>query len=144
MDFFKVSPTIKCYRCQGHGHIDVNCSSPEGIAIVNGMPVANPKPESDEFIYRPNEVDSGVDEEITDDDIGFHCIRPTSSNYLLVVRCALSQPKEKNDWRWTTMFHTFTMIGGKSCKVIVDSRSSSIVYNNCKVWAESCFPFLSL
>jgi len=112
---------MKCYRCQGYGHVAANSSSPIKIAIINGMPIADPELELDEFIYRPDKVDSDIDEEITGDDIGLHCIRPTSSNYLSVIRCPLSQPKEEDDWRRTSMFHTFTRIRGKSYKVIMDS-----------------------
>jgi len=48
---------------------------------------------------------------------------PATPIHLSVVRCALSQPKENDDWRRTTIFHIITMIGSKSCKIIVDSES---------------------
>jgi len=122
-DFAKVSPMIKCYRCQVYGHVATNCSSPSKIALINGLHVVESELESDKFTFQHGEVDSDVDEEITGDDVGFNCIRLTPSIHLSVVRCALSQPKEKDDWRRTTMFHTFTRIGGRSYKVIVDSGS---------------------
>ena len=120
-DFSKVSPTMKCYMRQVYGHVTANCSSPVKIVIINGMPIAEPEPESDVFTYQPDKVESNNDEEITGDDVCLHCIRPTSLDYLSFVRCALSQQKEEDDCRQTTMFHTLTRIGGKSCKVIVDS-----------------------
>jgi len=79
--------------------------------------------ELDEFTFQPGEVDSDVDEEITGDDVGLNCIRPTPSIYISVVNCALSKPKEKDEWRRTTIFHMFTRIGGRSYKVIVYSGS---------------------
>ncbi|PKU60253.1 hypothetical protein MA16_Dca027978 [Dendrobium catenatum] len=42
---------------------------------------------------------------------------------LQVVRCAFSQPKPSDDWRRTSIFYTFTKIGDKNCKVIIDSGS---------------------
>ena len=39
-----------------------------------------------------------------------------------VAECVLSQPAENDDWR-TATFHTFTKIGDKSCKVIVNIES---------------------
>jgi len=32
----KISLTIKCYKCQGYGHIATNCSSPVRITIIDG------------------------------------------------------------------------------------------------------------
>ena len=57
------------------------------------------------------------------DDTSLNCIRPMPSIHLCVVRCALSQQKENDDWRWTTLFQIFTRIRGRSCKVIMNSES---------------------
>jgi len=40
---------------------------------------------------------------------------------LSVVRCALTQPKGNDNWRRSSIFQTFTKIGGKNCRVIIDS-----------------------
>ncbi|GFS30522.1 hypothetical protein Acr_00g0012420 [Actinidia rufa] len=40
-----------------------------------------------------------------------------------VVRCALTQAKEGNDWRRNVIFHTYIKCGEKDCKVIIDSGS---------------------
>ena len=40
-----------------------------------------------------------------------------------VVRCALAQPKDHDDWRRTTIFQTYVKSGTKDCRVIVDSWS---------------------
>ena len=63
-----------------------------------------------------------MDDDTTGDNIGLNCIQ-TTSIHLSVVRCALSQPKEKDNWRRTTMFHIIMKIGGRNCKIIVDSGS---------------------
>jgi len=64
-----------------------------------------------------------MDDDTTGDNIDLNCIQITTSIHLSVIRCALSQPKEKDDWRRTTMFHIIMKIGGRSCKIIVDSGS---------------------
>jgi len=40
-----------------------------------------------------------------------------------VVRCTLIQPHEIDDWRRTTIFHTWMKINDKNYKIIVDSGS---------------------
>ena len=89
------------------------------------MPIAEPETDLDEFTYQAKEEEENYDfdVEITGDDIGLNCIRPTPSTHLSVIRCALSQSKEKSDRRRTAMLHTFTKIGGRNCKVTVDSGS---------------------
>ena len=93
--FSKVSPTAKCYKCQGYGHIVANCSNPVKTTFVNGVPVAESESNSHEFIYQGKEEDSDVDEEITGDGVGLNCNRPTSSTHLSVVKCVSSQSTEK-------------------------------------------------
>ena len=50
--------------------------------------------------------------------------------HLNVVRCALAKPKENNDWRRTSIFQTLTKIGGKNCRVIIDSGSCVNVFTS--------------
>ena len=40
-----------------------------------------------------------------------------------VVRCALAEQKDTNDWRRSALFQTYTKCGNKTCKVIIDSES---------------------
>ena len=43
---------------------------------------------------------------------------------LIVVRCALTLPKESKDWCRRNIFHTYVKCGGSTnCKVIIDSGS---------------------
>jgi len=45
------------------------------------------------------------------------------TRHLNVVRCALAKLKDNDDWRRTSNFQTLTKIGGKNCRVIIDSGS---------------------
>ena len=114
----RVSSTIKCYKCQGYGHLAASCPSFVKITIIDGTPTEATESDS-EYTYLP---DVETDEK-SRDDVGLNCIRPTSSTHLSVVKCVPSPPKEKVDWKRTTIFHTFNKIGDKSCKVIVYSES---------------------
>ena len=74
-DFSKVSSTTKCYKCQGYGHIVVNCPSPVKFAIIDGATIEAPESISEDFTYQ-------VDEEVGDDfdnnhegEYVFSCIR---------------------------------------------------------------------
>jgi len=73
--------------------------------------------------------------------IMLNCLRLRESIRLSIVRCSLAQPKVSDDWRHTNIFHTFTKIGERSCKVIVDSEScinivSSLIINKVGLEAE--------
>jgi len=74
-------------------------------------------------LFSRHKKKSDMDDDTIGDSIGLNCIQPMMSIHLFIVRCDLSQPKEKDDWRRTTMFHTIMKIGGRSCKIIVDSGS---------------------
>ena len=40
-----------------------------------------------------------------------------------MVRCALIEQRDTDDWQRSTIFQTYTMYGDKTCKVIIDSGS---------------------
>ena len=40
-----------------------------------------------------------------------------------VMKCALAQPKESDDWRRSIIFQALTRISDKNCRVIIDSES---------------------
>jgi hypothetical protein len=42
---------------------------------------------------------------------------------LIFVRCALTLPKESEDWCRSNIFHTYVKCGSTNCKVIIDSGS---------------------
>jgi len=80
----------------GYGHVAANCPTPIKIALIHGEPEVVSVSKSEEFIF-PGEEESDMDDETTCDSIGFKCIQPTTSIHLFVVRCALAQPKKKDD-----------------------------------------------
>jgi len=53
--------------------------------------------ELEEFIFQEEEEDSDMDDDTTGDSIGLNCIQSMTLIHLSIVRCALSQPKEKDD-----------------------------------------------
>jgi len=65
--------------------------------------------------------DSKTNEKRTSDDVGL--INQIPSTHLSVVKCVFCALVEKDDGRKNATFHTFTKIGDKSCKVIVDNGS---------------------
>jgi len=65
--------------------------------------------------------DSQTDEEPTSDNVALNYIHQIPSTHLPVVKSISSLPAEKDNWRKSATFHTFTKIKNKSCKVIVDS-----------------------
>ena len=40
-----------------------------------------------------------------------------------MVRCALAEQRDTDDWRRSVIFQTYTKCGDKTCKVIIDSES---------------------
>ena len=51
-DFFKVSSTTKCYKCQSYGYVVANCLDPIKITFINGVPEAESESDLDEFTYQ--------------------------------------------------------------------------------------------
>ena len=101
--------TQRCYRCQGFGHFAVQCPTKEATrnlcARINEQ--AENQGEFEEDIYEPQQPDE-------DCGIDFEVPHPT----LAVVRSTLAQPKkETEDWRRTSIFHTYIKSGDKVCKV---------------------------
>lgn len=95
-DFSKIGSTTKCYKCQGYGHVSTNYPCPTKIVIVNGVPEEASDSDSDEFSYQvDNDDDFSSDEDNIGNDVSLKCVRPSSSIHLTVVRCALSQPKDR-------------------------------------------------
>ena len=120
IDSFRVSSTTKCYKCQGYGHLAASFPSFVKITIIDGTPVEATESDFGEYTYHP---DVDTDDESSSDDVGLNYIKPTPSTHLYIVKCVLSPSAERDNWRRTVTFHTFTKIRNKSCKVIVDSES---------------------
>ncbi|XP_072987259.1 uncharacterized protein [Typha latifolia] len=120
-DFSKINPRVKCYKCQGYGHVAANCASPYKISLIEEPFEEDSEQDFDGYVHHVDGEEGDFEDEEEENTLG--CLRHIASTRLHVVRCALSQPKVNDDWRSNSIFHTFTKIGGKNCKVIVDSGS---------------------
>ena len=81
-DSFRVSSTTKCYKCQGYGHLAVNCPSLVRITIIDETPTEATKSDSNVYIFKGKDFE--IDEEPTSDD-GLNCINQIPSTHLTVV-----------------------------------------------------------
>ncbi|CAB4303391.1 unnamed protein product [Prunus armeniaca] len=107
--------TQRCYKCQGFGHFVAQCPTKETTRslITNIDKQTDDQGDFEEDVYEPQQPakDCGND---------FETPHPTLS----VVRCTLAQPrKETEDWRRTSIFHTYIKSGDKDWKVIIDNGS---------------------
>ncbi|GFY80971.1 hypothetical protein Acr_01g0007800 [Actinidia rufa] len=103
--------TFQCYKCQDFGHKAANCGN--RTLFVNSQGQNYEGDGIEEQLYEPdlkNLPESDEDCEGGDVTLG-------------VVRCALTQAKEDNDWRRNAIFYTYIKCGEKDCKVIIDSGS---------------------
>ncbi|XP_050387198.1 uncharacterized protein LOC126803432 [Argentina anserina] len=103
----------RCYKCQGYGHYAGQCPTKEQL---RSLFAASTEGEADVQVDLEEEV---YDPEIPADDDLEEDVQPKTA----VVRCTLTQPKEAEDWRRTTIFHTYVKRGDKSYKVIIDNGS---------------------
>jgi len=117
---FSKVPQFSAIKCQGYGHLAAICLSFVKVTIIDRIPTEVTESDYKERTYHSN---AETDDESSSDDIGLNCIRPTPSTHLSVVKCVPSPSTEKVDWRRTATFHTFTKIGDKSYKMIVDNES---------------------
>ncbi|XP_072962671.1 uncharacterized protein [Typha angustifolia] len=120
-DFSKINPRVKCYKYQGYGHVAANCASPYKISLIEEPFEEDSKQDFDGYVHHVDGEEGDFEDEEEENTLG--CLRHIDSTRLHVVRCAFSQPKVNDDWRRSSIFHTFTKIGGKNCKVIMDSGS---------------------
>ena len=51
-EFSKLAPAIKCYKCQGYGHVAANYPTPVKIALINREHEVVSESESQEFIFQ--------------------------------------------------------------------------------------------
>ncbi|GFS36117.1 hypothetical protein Acr_00g0044170 [Actinidia rufa] len=103
--------TLQCYKCQGFGHKAANCGN--RTLFFNSQGQNYEGDDIEEQLYEPdleNLPESDEDCEGGEVTLG-------------VVRCALTQAKEDNDWRRNAIFYTYIKCGEKDCKVNIDSGS---------------------
>ena len=51
-DSFRVSSTIKCYKCHGYGYLAASCPSFISTTIIDGIPTEATDSDSDVYIFR--------------------------------------------------------------------------------------------
>ncbi|XP_038985543.1 uncharacterized protein LOC120111737 [Phoenix dactylifera] len=126
----KTSSRIQCFKCQGFGHVASQCANQ--TLVIDAHEQKDDIDNLEEQIYEPNLDDiQDVEDEPEEESHTLGCIRPTPQiiahepdrSTMNVVRCAITQPKETDDWRRTSIFHTYIKCGEKDCKVIIDSGS---------------------
>uniref|UniRef100_A0A2N9HIP4 Integrase catalytic domain-containing protein n=1 Tax=Fagus sylvatica TaxID=28930 RepID=A0A2N9HIP4_FAGSY len=118
---------------QGTSHIAAQCANKTLI-----METIEQEDDLEEEVYEPNLDDIvDIDNEGNEDPNRLVYIRALplydalpedrddrlDTSVVSVVRCALAQPKDNDDWRRTTIFQTYVKSGTKDCRVIVDSGS---------------------
>ena len=96
-----------CYKCQDYEHLAASCPNLVKITIIDGTPTEITELDSEEYTYHPEGVKI---DELSSNDVGLNCIRPTPSTYLSVVKCVPLQLAEKDNWRRTATFYMFTKI----------------------------------
>ncbi|GFS42173.1 hypothetical protein Acr_00g0078340 [Actinidia rufa] len=103
--------TFQCYKCQGFGHKAANCGNRTLFVNSQGQNYEGMISKSN-FMSPDLENLPESDEDCEGGDVT-----------LGVVRCALTQAEEDNDWRRNAIFYTYIKSGEKDCKVIIDSGS---------------------
>ncbi|XP_038989081.1 uncharacterized protein LOC120112937 [Phoenix dactylifera] len=106
----------RCFNCHGIGHFANQC--PSRALHIGEIEEEHPGEtvEDEEIHIADPELAEGFDEpnftEETEPEVRIN-----------VLRCTLTQPKECEDWRRTTIFHTYINNEDKVCKIIIDSGS---------------------
>ncbi|CAI9757986.1 unnamed protein product [Fraxinus pennsylvanica] len=125
----RTSFRLQCFNCKGFDHISSNCLS---RALVLEEHESREDGVLEDQVYKPKfEEFEDLDD---NEDTFLGCIRTLpvelesrllilNTSRLGVVRCILTQPKNADDWRRYAIFHTYSKINNKGCKVIVDSGS---------------------
>ncbi|XP_057418510.1 uncharacterized protein LOC130712707 [Lotus japonicus] len=109
------SRDIKCFRCQGIGHIASECPNKRAMILLDNGDIESVSSSDDEMPLLEDCSDVEVAE-------------PVHGN-LLVARRALSiQPKEHEDAEQRDkIFHTRCLINEKVCSMVIDSGSCTNV-----------------
>uniref|UniRef100_A0A5B7BML6 RNA-directed DNA polymerase n=1 Tax=Davidia involucrata TaxID=16924 RepID=A0A5B7BML6_DAVIN len=107
--------SIECHNCHNKGHIASRCPNrtltldresgdPDETNAIDELDALAVCIESEEEEY----VASGA----------------ADDNCLNVMRCILSTPAEKDDWKRTSIFQTILKCGDKLCQIVIDGGSS--------------------
>ncbi|GAV90160.1 hypothetical protein CFOL_v3_33569 [Cephalotus follicularis] len=102
---------MQCHNCHARGHIAVHC--PRRALAIENETVDSPENE-DQVV---NEVEYSRDQDELVDDF------EEENEQVDVVQCNLSTIRDDNEWKRTTIFHTFIRCGEQSCKLVIDNGS---------------------
>ena len=117
-------PRQGCYNCGGFGHFASRCPLQSSLVIRD----PSTSDSHSEPVLVSYEADQDLAAEFADELLEDEPIDVLGTPYhddvhLGVVRCVLTCPQVSDDWRRTTIFHTYSRMSGKVCKVIIDSGS---------------------
>ena len=126
----RLGSRLQCFKCNGVGHIAARCP-PRTLVIQEDDEKVE---DVEELVYDLNvEETQDVEAEWEDDPSYLACIRAISPQVddfkdfgvprMNVVRCALAEQRDTDDWRRSAIFQTYTKCGDKTCKVIIDNGS---------------------
>ena len=127
----RLGSCLQCFKWNGVGHIATKCPSRTLVIQEDDEKVKD----VEELVYDPNFKEiQDVEAEWEDDPSYLTCVRaisPTVDDFkdifgvprVNVVRCALAQQRDTDDWWSSAIFQTYTECEEKTCKVIIDSRS---------------------
>ena len=107
---------IKCWKCQGSGHISRDCPNKRVMIIKNGQVVTDGEDnDEDELI---DEKENENEEELED-----------GSHLALVTRRLLTTQIKENDVddQRDNLFHTRCLVNGTPCSLVIDSGSCTNV-----------------
>jgi hypothetical protein len=114
---------VKCFKCQGFGHISSDCPTRRTITIIKGEAYEVSEEEEDEARddFEREDLDPVYDEELIVADHGES----------LVIRRSLHTSVKEPHWLRKNIFHTRCTVAGKVCDVIIDSGTcENVVFNN--------------
>ena len=126
----RLGSRLQCFKCNGFGHIATRCPFRTLVIKEDDENVED----VEELVCDPNvEETQDFKAEWEDDPSYLTCIRAISHQVddfkdfgvtrVNVIRCALAEQRDTDDWRRSAIFQTCAKCGDKTCKVIIDSGS---------------------
>lgn len=113
---------IKCFKCQGFGHIASNCPNRRTITIIRGEAYeVSDEEETREEPEGEYNTDPIYDEEVTVADHG---------ESLVIRRSLHTMANKEEPWLRRNIFHTRCTSAGKVCDVIIDNGSCENVVSS--------------